>query len=232
MEAIKIPHEVEETRSKKTPKTFTKFQSILLLFLSFAITAGAGYALGHFYFWNDVDMKRVNEQLEYYQQQVKKDPANLENRIVLGYTYFLKGQNDKAIREFDYVIEQDKNYYDAHYNMGLVFLDEKRYNEALLSFDKAVKIAPKDFKGHVQLGITYRNLKMYEEANKSLAEANKLNPANADIIYQIGLVAEDQGDYKTAIDIYKESLQYDPLFEDANNALERLKDKDTKTEGE
>ncbi|MEW9052373.1 MAG: tetratricopeptide repeat protein [Neobacillus sp.] len=232
MEAERIHQEAEERSKRKQPKTFTIFQSILLLLLSLVITSGSGYAIGHFYFWNEVDMKRVNEQLAYYKEQVSKDPANLENRIILGYTYFLKGQNEKAIREFDYVIEQDKNYYDAHYNLGLVFLDEERYNEALTSFGKTVKIAPKDFKGHVQLGITYRQMEMYDEAMKSLEEANKLNPANSDIIYQIGMVAEAKKDYQTAVDIYKEALQYDPLFEEAVAALDRLKDIDTEEKGD
>jgi tetratricopeptide (TPR) repeat protein len=226
MELETMTPEVEE-KPKKQPKMFSKFQSFLMIFLSFAITSGAGYALGHFYFWNDLDMKRVNEQLEYYQERVRVDPANLKNRIVLGYTYYLKGENKKAIKEFDYVIDQDKNYYDAYYNMGLVYLDENRYNDALLMFDKTVNIAPKDFKGHVQMGITYRNLKMYDKAATSLEEANKLNPANADIIYQIGMVAEAQGETTVAMDIYKDALQFDPLFEEAATALERLGEKET-----
>jgi tetratricopeptide (TPR) repeat protein len=226
MELQTMTPEVEE-KPKKQHKMFSKFQSFLMIFLSFAITSGAGYALGHFYFWNDIDMKRVNEQLEYYQERVRVDPANLENRIILGYTYYLKGENKKAIKEFDYVIDQDKNYYDAYYNMGLVYLDESRYNDALLMFDKTVNIAPKDFKGHVQMGITYRNLKMYDKAATSLEEANKLNPANADIIYQIGMVAEAQGETTVAMDIYKDALQYDPLFEEAATALARLGEKET-----
>lgn len=233
MEAEKVPQEVvEETTAKKQPKTFKKKTGILMLLLTLLISVGIGYALGHFYFWNDVDMKRVNEQLEFYKEEVRKDPANLQNRIVLGYTYFLKGDNEEAIKEFDFVLEQDKNYYDAHYNLGLVFLDEERYNEALIEFEKCVNIAPRDFKGHVQSGIAHRGLKEYDKATKALEQANKLAPTNADIIYQIGMVAEAQGKYEDAIMIYKDALAYDPLFKDAVDALDRLKDKDTKAKGE
>lgn len=232
MEAEKLPQEVEGRPAKKNSKTFKKRTSFLLLFLTLVISVGSGYALGHFYFWNDVDMQRVNEQLTFYKEEVRKDPANLENRIILGYTYFLKGDNEKAIKEFDFVLEQDKNYYDAHYNLGLVFLDEERYNEALIEFEKTVNIAPKDFKGHVQMGIAYRGLEEYDKAAKALETANKLAPTNSDIIYQIGMVAEAKGDYEDAILIYKDALAYDPLFEDAVEALDRLKDKDTKAEGE
>lgn len=232
MEAAKVPQEVEGRTTKKQPKTFTKMTSFLLLFFTLVISVGTGYVLGHFYFWNNVDMKRVNEQLTYYKEEVRKDPSNLQNRIVLGYTYFLKGDNEKAIKEFDYVLEQDKNYYDAHYNLGLVFLSEERYNEALIEFEKTVNIAPKDYKGHVQMGIAYRGLEEYDKATKALEQANKLAPTNADIIYQIGMVAEAQGEFSDAIAIYKDALEYDPLFQDAVDALDRLKDKDTKAEGE
>jgi tetratricopeptide (TPR) repeat protein len=232
METEKVPKEVEGKPAKKQPKTFTKKTSFLLLFLTLVITVGAGYALGHFYFWNDIDMKRVNEQLKYYEAEVKKDPSNLENHIVLGYTYYLKGEHEDAIKQFDYVLEQDKNYYDAHYNLGLVFLKEERYSEAIIEFEKCTKIAPRDFKGYMQMGITYRELKDYDKATKALEEANKLSRTNADIIYQIGMVAEAQKKYDDAIAIYKDALQYDPLFKDAINALDRLKDKDTKAKGE
>jgi tetratricopeptide (TPR) repeat protein len=232
MEAEKVPQEVEERTDKKQPKTFKKKTGIMMLLLTLLISVCTGYALGHFYFWNDVDMKRVNEQLAFYKEEVRKDPANLQNRIVLGYSYFLKGDNEEAIKEFDFVLEQDKNYYDAHYNLGLVFLDEERYNEALIEFEKTVDIAPKDFKGHVQMGIAYRGLQEYDKATKALEQANKLAPTNSDIIYQIGMVAEAQGKYEDAIAIYKDALAYDPLYKDAVDALDRLKDKDTKAKGE
>lgn len=232
MEEEKVTQQVEEKQSKKSPKTFTILQSILLLILSLAITSGGGIALGNYYFWNDIDMKRVNEQLEFYKERVRIDPSNLENRIILGYTHYLKGDNKDAIREFLYVLGQDENYYDAHYNLGLVYLDEKRYNEALTSFNKTVQIAPKDFKGHVQMGIAYRNLGMYEEAIKALNSANQISRGNADIIYQIGVVAEAMGDYQNAADIYKDALEYDPLYKDAAEALERLEANQPKAEGE
>jgi len=232
METEKAPQETEARPAKKQPKTFKKKTGFLLLFLTLAISIGTGYTLGHFYFWNDIDMKRVKEQLTYYKEAVRKDPTNLENRVVLGYTYYLKGDHDEAIKQFDYVLEQDKNYYDAHYNLGLVFISEERYNEALIELEKAVKIAPRDYKGYVQKGIAHRGLKEYDKAMETLEQANKLAPTNSDIIYQIGMVAEAQGEYENAIAIYEDALQFDPLYKDALDGLDRLKDKDTKAKGD
>lgn len=232
MEEDKVTQAAEEKQTKKPPKMFTILQSILLLVLSLVITSGGGYALGNYFFWEDIDMKRVNEQYDHYKEQVRIDPSNLEYRIILGYTNYLKGNNDDAIREFMYVLDQDENYFDAHYNLGLVYLEEERYNEALTSFNKSAQVAPKDYKGHLQMGVTYRHLEMYEEAKVSLEKANQLTPGNSDIIFQIGLVVEAQGDFELAVEVYKDALQYDPLYEEAVVALDRLKDYDTGIEGE
>ncbi|MCT8137713.1 tetratricopeptide repeat protein [Anaerobacillus sp. CMMVII] len=220
--------ETKNTRYNETEKQshfkkkFTILQTIGLLTITLLFSTGGGVALGNIYFWNSEDMKRINEQLEFYQEKVNNDPANLEDRIVLGYTHFLKGNNNQAVNEFKYVIDIDENYFDAYYNLGFVYLDEKKYYEALSMFNKTVQIAPADFKGHLQMGIAQRHLNMYDAAIASFQEANRLAPANANIIFQIGLVAEDMGDYENASEIFKDVLNYDPLFQKAIDALERV----------
>lgn len=227
-----LEKEIEMPKTSKGIKTFTKIQAIGLLAITLFLSTGGGFALGHFYFWNSTEMKRINEQLEYYQERVRINPTSLEDRIVLGYTYYLKGDNNRAVSEFNYVLDQDDEYYDAYYNLGLVYLSESKHYEALSMFNKTVQIAPRDFKGYTQLGITYRQLGSYDQAFEALSTANELNPANSDIIYQIGLVAEAMGDYEEAIEIYKDALAYDPLYEDALNALERLGEEDAENVGE
>ena len=219
--------DIETPSEKKKVKkdSFTKLQSVLLILLTLAISAGAWYGVGKVFFWNDLDMKRVDGQLAYLQQKVQSEPSDAATRVELGYTYSLKGKNDQAIQELNQALLLDPKNFDAYYNLGLVLLKEERNNEALEKFQKAVELSPKDYKGHLQKGVAYRNLKMYKEASLALQQANKLLPGNADIIYETGRVAEAQGQKETAINIYKEALSYDPLFKDAITALERLEKK-------
>lgn len=214
------------SKVKKVKKdSFTKLQSVVLILLTLAISVGGWYGVGKVYFWSDLDMKRVDAQLGYLQQKVQTEPTDPKTRVELGYTYLLKGQNDKAIQELNQALLLDPKSFDAYYNLGLVLLNEERNNEALEKFQKAVDLSPKDFKGHLQKGVAYRNLGMYKEASVSLAQANKLLPGSADIIYETGRVAEAQGQKDAAIEIYKEALSYDPLFKDAVTALERVEKK-------
>lgn len=207
---------------KKKKDYFTIWQAGLLILLTVVISTGVWYTVGKMFFWTGVDQKRMKQQLEYLTQQVQKDPKNLEYRVGLGYTYFLKGDNDKAIKELNQVLEMDKNYFDGHYNLGLVFSNEGRYDDALEQFQRCIELSPKDFKGYMQKGIVYRKLNMYEDALKILDKADTLMPGRADVIYEIGMVAEAKGDKKSAADIYKDALRYDPLFKDALDAIKRV----------
>lgn len=202
--------------------SYTYFQASLIIILTLAICIGSGVALGKNYFWTDLDTKRIKEQVIYLENETRRAPKKLDQRVGLAYSYFLLGRVDDAIRELNHVIEIDKKYYDAYYNLGLIYNDEERLDDALEALQKAVEISPKDFKGYVEQGVVLRKMGKYEQATKMLQKADKLAPRNSDVIYQAGMVAEAQGKKEAAIEIYKEALKYDPLYKDAKEALERL----------
>lgn len=211
--------------SKEGKDYFTFYQSAALLLLTLIVSVVGWYLVGKYFFWTNQDVKRINKQVVYLEQQVQAKPKDLKLRVALGYTYFLKGKNDKAINELTKVIEIDKKYYDAYYNLGLVYQSEDRLDDALEMFQKTTELAPRDYKGFLQRGIVYRKLKMNKQAIESLEKANKLMPGSANIIYEIGALAESTGDTNSAIRIYKEALSYDPLYKDAADALNRVSKK-------
>lgn len=209
--------------AKGSKSSFSALQTVMLLLATLVISVAGWYVVGKQFFWLDVDIQRVNQQVEFFEQKISVEPNVPAHRIGLGYAYFLKGQNDKAKKEFYVALELDKNYFDAYYNLGLVFHEEKKYDEALDVFEKCVEISPKDFKGHLRKGMAYRELGMYDDALAAMNQASTLTMRNADIVYQIGTVIEAKGDIEGAREIYKEALNFDPLYDDAIKALDRLK---------
>lgn len=205
--------------------TFTRMQTAFLLVCTLLFSAGGWYLLGKYYFCSDLDRKRIDAQLDYYQEKVNQEPANAEYRINLGYTYYLLGRNNKAIQELKQALALDEKNFAVYYNLGLVYRDEENYDDALAMFDQAARLAPRDYKPHLQKGIVYRKLQMYPQAYQALEQADRLLPKSADIIFEIWQVAEAEGKIEQAIAIYKEVLTYDPLFKDAARALERLETK-------
>lgn len=224
----------EETEAKRDPdkkgkkpkitknEKFNWWQSLLVLSITLGVSVGAGYYISDKYFWSDFDQGRLKEQFEYYKDQVDAQPNDPKHRVNLGYSYFLKGDNKNAIKQYQVALELDKKYYDAYLNLGIVYNDEERLDDALKMATKTVEIAPRDYKGHLLKGTAYRKLKMYDEAVETLSKANEIMPGNTDIITELGKVAEDQGDKKNAEELFKEALNYDPLYKPALEGLERL----------
>lgn len=229
MESQVQPNAQEPSTIAEKPKKVKKdrvswWQSLLILAATLAICLSAGYYFSDKYLWNN-NADQISKQLKYYQAQVDQKPNDPQLRVQLGYTYFLKGDTDSAIKEYETAKSLDKNYFDAYLNLSIAYDKVKRNDDALQMAVKAAKISPRDYKGHLLKGKSYRKLKMYKEATKSLEEAARLKPGNTDIIYEVGVVAEAQGKKKEAEKIYKETLSYDPTFKPALNALDRLNSK-------
>lgn len=223
-----IPEPEAPSKKKKSPKNskFKWWQSLTILLLTLIISVGTGYFVSEKYFWTDIDMNRAKEQLQYYKGLVDQNPNDPQNRINLGYTYFVVGDNDNAIKHLKIALDLDKKSFDAYFNLSIVYNDQENFNEALKMAQKAVDLSPRDYKGQMQKGIVYREMKMYEDSLKALNEANRLMPGNVDIIYQIGLIAEEQGMASEAADIYKDALGYDPLHKPSLEGLDRVATKD------
>jgi tetratricopeptide (TPR) repeat protein len=232
MEAKELPvtneHESRTEKPNKKTGRVTKLQAFLILFTTLIICLVGGYFISEKYLWPNADEQRQLDQLNYYKDLVGKKPNDPENRVNLGYTYFLTGNNDDAIKQLKVAIDLDKNYFGAYFNLGLVYLDEKRYNDALTQAQKTVELAPKNYKSNLLEGMVFRKLKMYDEALKSLQQALTLSPINTDIINEIAGLSEDQGKYDEAEKLYKEALSYDPLYKPATEGLERIAAKKTK----
>lgn len=207
-----------------TEKTFSLLQALAIVLLAVTVFAASGILIGKKFFWHEsLDEARIDEQLAYYEAKVKAEPKVPENRVNLGYTYFLKEKYDEAIRQFQTAVELDPKYYQAYYNMGLVYEEQKRWDDALEMFTKAAKLAPRDYKNFLQMGIIYTEMGKYQDAFKALNAANNEQPGSADILYYIGVAAEKSGDKKGAADMYKEALRFDPNYKEAKDALDKLK---------
>jgi tetratricopeptide (TPR) repeat protein len=218
-----LSEEVQQSKKiTKKSKKFKWWQSVLLLFSTLLLSIIAGYIISDKYFWSNVDTNRINEQLIFYKNVVDSEPNNPKHRVDLGYSFYLKGDEGNAIKQYKVALDLDKDYFDAYLNLGIVYNDEDRLDDALGMAQKTTELAPRDYKGFLLKGIVYRKLEMYEDAIESLDEANVLMPGNTDIITEIARVAEDTGEIKDAEELYKEALNYDPLYKPAIEGLDRI----------
>jgi len=69
-------------------------------------------------------------------------PRNPIARVYLGKVYFTLDKPELAIQEFKKAIEINRDYANAHYQLGLAYLKVKDNKAALASFKEVLRIAP------------------------------------------------------------------------------------------
>jgi tetratricopeptide (TPR) repeat protein len=214
-----------EQKLKEKKDRFTWWQSLILLVATLVICIGAGYFISTKYILNQGKNDQLTKQLDYYKSQVDKKPNDATLRVNLGYSYFLNGNDQDAIKQLNTAKSLDKNSYGAYLNLAIVYDKENKNDDALQNAIKADKLSPNDYKAKLLKGRSYRKLKMYKQASAALDDAIRLKPGNVDILEEVGLVAEGQGKKSDAEKIYKEALSYDPTYKPALDSLNRLKGK-------
>jgi len=215
----------ERTDFQNKKKNFTKLQATLLIVATLIVSLVAGYFISDKYVWPNQEEARILEQIDYYKGLVDKKPNDPGHRVNLGYSYFIYGDNENAIKQLLVATNLDNKNFGAYFNLGLVYNAEKRYDDAGRMAQKAEALGPKNFQAHLLSGMVYRNLKQYDKALESLKKSLELMPTNTDSITEIARVYEDQKKFEEAEKFYKEALSYDPLYKPASKGLERVDSK-------
>ncbi|MGB2728304.1 MAG: tetratricopeptide repeat protein [Halobacteriota archaeon] len=134
-----------------------------------------------------------------------------------GTAYGKKGEFDRAIEDFDKVIELNPEYASAYYNRGLTYSNLKRDKEAIADYNKAIELDPKYAYAYNNRGTAYRNLKRDEEAIADYNKAIELNPNFAYAYNNRGTAYSNLKKYEEALEDYNKAVELDPNFAMAYN---------------
>jgi tetratricopeptide (TPR) repeat protein len=199
-------------------------KGIAIVLVCATLFAAAGIGVGKLFFWNNYSKDtKLDHDLKQNQEKVQNDPQNPLNHISLGWSYFLKGENERAIGEYKKSLSLDPKSYAANYDMGLAYMSMKQYDRAIANFKDAITIVPNTSPAHLNLGISYYKTDRLEEALKELSIAYKYNPGSPESMYWRGMVYEKQNNLEDALQAYEDAISYAPKFQEAKDALERVK---------
>jgi len=170
---------------------------------------------------------KISVGIDYYQQAIKKDPANEEaqsalingwlaairvaphlanNHVGLGTAYQLKGDFLQAERSFRRALQIDANNQLA--NKGLDSLKEDRIKtQVALFLDRAVK---------------FQKQGNYDESLNNYIRALNLEPNNPDIHYNVGTAFQAKKDFTRALKAYSKAIELNPNHQEAKDAIATL----------
>ncbi len=88
------------------------------------------------------------------------------------------GKRDEAVEKFRHAVAAFPKYFDAHLQLGNLFLKSGRAADAIAELDLAREINPNDERTFQSFGLLMLNQKNYPVAVAVFAEAARLNPSN------------------------------------------------------
>lgn len=137
--------------------------------------------------------------------------------------WFKKGVNeqnlDKKVEYYTKAIEGKPNFIEAHYNLGLVYINQKKYEQAELSFKNALIANPSALKNSLKrtilkrMGSLYRNMRRFEESEESFQAALNItsqSKVRAIILYELGQTKIAQQQFDEAIKYFERGINESP----------------------
>ncbi|MBF0460211.1 MAG: tetratricopeptide repeat protein, partial [Magnetococcales bacterium] len=111
---------------------------------------------------------------------------------------------------------------EAHYNLGNLLQDLKRFEEAEVSYRHALRVEPDFAEAHYNLGNLLHELKRFEEAEASYRQALRVEPDFAEAHYNLGNLLHELKRFEEAEASYRQALHVKPDYAEAHSNLGNL----------
>ncbi|MCB9057730.1 MAG: tetratricopeptide repeat protein [Calditrichae bacterium] len=148
----------------------------------------------------------------------------LEN-FIKGYLAIEKNPSDPepAIEYFEEAIEDDSQFWEAYYNLGVLYFNDNKYKKALSIFDKLIKETPHFYKPYFGRGIIFEDQKNYTGALSDFKKVIEINPNDFRACLRLARVSrlvKNFDDARTYLDMVKNlSADYAPYYFENGNLL-------------
>jgi tetratricopeptide (TPR) repeat protein len=134
--------------------------------------------------------------------------------------YYEKGMYEEAIIELNKIIERNPKISKAYIQRGSVYIKNGKFDQAISDFSRAIAIEPNDNNAYFFRGLANSLKKQYNEALFDYNVVIKRLPLIAYQAYYFrGNIYQEQNNFDQAIADYKETIQINPNFTEAHNAL-------------
>jgi len=113
---------------------------------------------------------------------------------------------------FREAIAKDKNFWEAYYNLGILYFNTKKYKDALNQFNKIIKALPNFDKPYYGRGLIYEKQKKYDLALADFKKVTEFNPNDPKPFYYMGKISILDKDYVKAKQYLDKSTDLNPDY--------------------
>ncbi len=134
---------------------------------------------------------------------------------------FIKGyiENEKDNSRIEMVtglfrkaIREDPKFWEAYYNLGIVYFNTKQYDRALDQFNAVIAALPNFDKPYYGRALIYEKMDNYDAAINDFITVTKFNPNDYKTYYYLGRLSIRKKDYQKAEEFLKKAEEINPEF--------------------
>ena len=139
------------------------------------------------------------------------DPQQLQ--VVVGgllYIDNLRPNFERALSELMEGMTARPDHYASHYNLGNIYMDQRKFDQARASYQTAIKLRPDFVPSYVNIAFAYNEMGQKEKAEQSFQEALKREPDNVLVQTNLALLLGERGRTRDAEAAFRRVLILDP----------------------
>lgn len=159
---------------------------------------------------------KFQDAIGYFQQALQQGPGTVDNRVAvlnaMGVCYKELNQDDEALKNFREVVNTPGLFsrYESYYNMGVIYMRQKKLLDAESVFMKVVEENPTYYKAYNKLGILEMAKDDWKDALTHFKHAVEI---------MSGDYTANQADGSELYYNYGEALYHEKMYPQARNAL-------------
>lgn len=160
-------------------------------------------------------IRDYDNALKYIDRVFIIDELEARGFFLRGIVKLESGDTVKGIRNFQKAIDVDQDFFDAHLQLGMLYL-EKKNKIALDYFNNALNIDPSNLEVNYYIGMYYQSVGDYEKAIQKYNLILNQEPKYFFATYNIGYInLVYLKDFDVAIDYFNQTIELEPAYTDA-----------------
>lgn len=136
-------------------------------------------------------------------------PTDTADHFQQGNVYTQSGEFDKAIAEYQLVLQADPGHVSAQSNLGVAYYQMGDLEQAITQYQQAIALAPGDADIHSNLAAALFQLGQFDKALDEYRRAVELAPQLAEAHFGLGVVQLQLGNSAEAIQAFERFQELD-----------------------
>ncbi|MFT3909243.1 MAG: tetratricopeptide repeat protein [Ferruginibacter sp.] len=184
-----------------------KYQEIIELLKDEILDKYANADLYAWRAWAHNRLFETSDAFKYAEKAIKEDPTNYFGYFQRGSAWNSKNEYNKAIEDYNKVIELRSDYAYAYNGRGAAWDEKGEYDKAIQDYDKAIELKNDYAYAYYNRGNSWDNKGEYDKAIQDYSKTIELKSDYAFAYNNRGVSWDNKGEYDKAIQDYSKAIE-------------------------